>query len=144
MKKTTYWTFWAAVVQCVLFFLLNNCSILKPKYDPVAHQYAITIQKEALALMDKAIEPFSRHREAVYKLMTRVEKAYEHTRLLYRNDKVTSVWDVLRSIESNRLGQFMSEWEKEGILPPLYIEDTKKMVKENFKALIELEEGKKK
>lgn len=144
MKKTTFWIFWTAAVLCVLFFLPNNCSLLKPKYDPVAHQYAVNIQKEALALMDRAKEPFSLHREAIYRLMTRVEKAYEYARLLYRNDKVTRVWDVLRSTEANRLGQFMLEWEKEGILPALYIEDTKKMVMENFKKLVELEEGKKK
>ena len=143
-KKITYFI---VVPLCLLFCLIlltTNCSLFKPKFDPVGHQYAVTLQEEALALMNKANESFSLHSDAVYRLMTRVEKAYEHSRLLVRNDGVTGIWEVLRDPTSNRLGRFMWEWEKEDILDDQYIKETRKLVEENFKVLIEIEEGKKK
>jgi hypothetical protein len=129
---------------CLLLLALSNCSLFKPKFDPVGHQYAITIQKDALALMDRAVESFSLYREEVYWLMTRVERAYEHARPLYKNDKVTAIWDALRNPQGNRLGRFMLEWEKEDTLGDIYIKEAKEMLDEDFKLLVEIEEGKKK
>jgi hypothetical protein len=129
---------------CLLLPVLNNCSLFKPKFDPVGHQYAITIQKDALALMDRAEESFTLYREEVYRLMTRVERAYEHARPLYKNQKVTNIWDALRNPQGNRLGRFMQEWEKEDTLGDLYIKETKEMLAEDFKLLVEIEEGKEK
>jgi hypothetical protein len=132
------------VILCVLIILAGNCKLFKPKFNPVAHQYAVSIQKDAPALMDKANQSFSLHKEDVYRLMTRVEKAYEYSRLLYKNKKITGLWNLLRSPSGNRLGQFMQEWEKEDILSSSYIEDNKKTVMETLKLLVQLEEGKKK
>ena len=64
----------------VIPLLFHNCSVFKPNFDPVGHEYAVTIQKEALELIQKANESFSLHRDAVYRLMTRVEQAYENAR----------------------------------------------------------------
>ena len=143
MKKTTLRNVRFIPVICLLLFLLNNCSVLKPKFDPVGHQYAVTIQNEALTLMEKARESFSLHREAVYLLMTRVERAYEHARQKYKNKGVTGIWDVMRDPQANRLGRFMMDWEKEDILEDTYIKDAVKLVKENFDLLIKIEEKKK-
>jgi hypothetical protein len=131
-------------VLSLLLFLLANCSIFKPRFDPVGHQYAVTIQKEALALMDKAVESFSLHRDEVYLLMTRVELAYENARLKYKNDGVTGIWDVMRSPGANQLARFMLDWEKEDILGVTYINEAKKLLQENFDILIKIEESKKK
>ncbi len=129
---------------CLLLLVLGNCSILKPRFDPVGHQNAVTLQKEALALMEKASGSFVPHAEAVYSLMTRVERAYEHARPRYKNSRVTGTWDALRNPLGNRLGRFMLEWEKEDVLDETYIKDSKKSVEEDFNLLVELEEGKKK
>ena len=94
--------------------------------------------------MEKAKTSFSLHREAVYRLMTRVERAYEHARPLYKNDRVTGIWDTLRDPRSNRLARFMQEWEIEDILDETYIAEAKKSIEEDFKLLIEIEESKKK
>jgi len=131
-------------VLSVLFFLLGNCSVFKPKFDPVGHQYAVTIKQEALVLMDKAGESFSLHRDEVYLLMTRVEMAYENARLKYKNDAATGIWDVIRSPGANQLARFMQDWEKEDILGAAYINEAKKLLQENFDILIKIEESKKK
>ncbi|HLP59197.1 MAG TPA: hypothetical protein VK186_10225 [Candidatus Deferrimicrobium sp.] len=144
MKKTDFGLFWRAAALSLLLFLLCNCTLLKPKFDPVAYQYAVILQKEALALMDKAREPFSQHSDEVYRLMTQVENAYEYSRLQFNNARVTSVWEMLRSPGGNQLGQFMLNWHKEDILPVSYIKDIKESVIESFKVLLELEKGKKK
>jgi hypothetical protein len=128
----------------LLLCLWGGCSMLKPRYDPVGHQYAVTIKEEALALMDKAGESFSLYRHAVFRLMTRVERAYEHARLKYKNEGVTGIWDVMRSPEGNRLARFMLDWEKEDILDDTYIKEAKKLMKESFNLLVKIEESKKK
>jgi len=130
-------------VLCLLFFFQANCSIFKPKMDPVGLQFAVSIQQEALELLAKAGESFSLHREEVYRLMTRVERAYEHARPLYKNDGVTGIWDVMRDPLSNRLARFMAEWEKEDILDEGYIKSALKWVKDDFDILIKIEEKKK-
>lgn len=131
-------------VLTLLPVLWGNCSMFKPKFDPVGHQYAVTIKQETLALMDKARESFTLHQAAVYLLMTRVERAYENARLKYKNDGITGIWDVMRSPEANRLARFMLDWEKEDILEVTYIEEAKKLLLENFDLLIKIEESKKK
>jgi hypothetical protein len=128
----------------LLLCLWGGCSMLKPRYDPVGHEYAITIKEKALALLDKAGESFSLHRDAVYQLMTSVERAYEHARVKYKNDGITGIWDVMRSPEANRLARFMLDWEKEDILDATYIQEAKKLLQENFDLLIKIEESKKK
>jgi len=130
-------------VLCLLFFFQANCSIFKPKMDPVGLQYAVGIQQEALELVAKAGESFSLHREEVYRLMTRVERAYEHARPLYKNDGVTGIWDVMRDPLANRLARFMAEWEKEDILDESYTKSALKWVKDDFDILIKIEEKKK-
>ncbi len=143
MKKINSLSVPSVPVLCLLLVLLCGCSMFKPKFDPVGHQYAVTIQKEALALMSKARESFSLHREDAYRLMTHVERAYEHTRLRYKNNGVAGIWNVMRDPKSNRLGRFMKEWEKEDILNEKYINDAKKWVQKDFELLIKAEEKKK-
>jgi hypothetical protein len=133
-----------AALSVLLLLAASACSMLKPKFDPVGHQYAVTIKQEALALLDKAGESFSLHREAVYLLMTRVERAYENALTQYKNDGVAGIWDVLRRPEANRLARFMEDWEKEDVLDETYIADAKKLLEENFNLLIKIEEEKKK
>lgn len=128
---------------CLLFLGLGNCSMFKPKFDPVGHEYAVSIKKEALALIAQAKESFSLHREAVYRLMTRVERAYENARSRYKNKGVTGIWNVMRSPGANRLGRFMAEWEKEDILGEEYVKSALVWVKDDFDLLIKLEEKKK-
>ncbi|MCP5107397.1 MAG: hypothetical protein GY950_28680 [bacterium] len=135
-------TLWLAAVLCLLVFMLGNCSVFKPNADPVGHEYAISIQQEAMVLIAKAGESFSLHKEAVYRLMTRVERAYENARPRYKNKGVTGIWNVMRNPAANRLGRFMMEWEKEDILDKETIENAKKWLKEDFDVLIKLEESK--
>ena len=144
MRNTNFRFMRFLPVLSLLLILLSNCSMFKPKFDPVGHQYAVTIKKEALALIDKAGESYSLHRDEVYLLMTRVERAYENARLKYKNDGVTGIWDVMRSPEANRLARFMLDWEKEDILDDTYREEAKKLLQENFDLLIKVEESKKK
>ncbi len=144
MKKTTLPFMRFLPVLPLLLCLWDGCSMFKPRLDPVGHEYAVTIKEEALALMDKAGESFSLHRDAVYLLMTRVERAYEHARLKYKNDGVTGIWDVMRRPEANRLARFMLDWEKEDILDDTYIKEAKKLLTESFNLLIKIEESKEK
>lgn len=129
-------------VLFLLLFVFGNCSLFKPKIDPVGKEYAVSIQTDALLLVAKAGESFSLHREAVYRLMTRVEQAYENARPRYKNNKVTGIWNVMRNPRANRLGRFMMDWEKEDVLDEEYIKQALEWVKKDFDLLIEIEEKK--
>lgn len=139
MRKTTLWLI---PMLFLLLFASGNCSLFKPKIDPVGKEYAVSIQMDAQALVEKAGESFSLHREAVYRLMTRVEQAYEHARPRYKNNKVTGIWNVMRNPGANRLGRFMLDWEKEDVLDEEYIKKALEWVKKDFDILIEIEEKK--
>lgn len=143
MRKSKTFIF-ISLVLSLLVLVSTGCSVLKPKFDPIGYEYALSIKDDALILISKSEQSFSLHKESVYRLMTRVERAYEHARTLYKNNSVTGIWDVLRDPKANRLGRFIEEWEKEDTLDARYIEEAKKMISEDFKILLELEEKKKK
>lgn len=134
-----------ACIGLILLLLVQlNCFWVKAKYDPEGHQNAVTLQQQALVLMAKAGESFYKYREQVHNLMSKVEAAYDHARMIGKNDAVTGIWNVLRDPRSNRLGYFMAEWEAEGIMTEKKISTYKKWIEDDFKLLTELEEKKKK
>ncbi|MCP5049035.1 MAG: hypothetical protein GY940_17830 [bacterium] len=131
----------------VLLFLIGGCFWLKTKFDPQGHEYAVTLQKNAMTLIAKAGtgEPFSQYKEDVYSLMSGVEEAYEHARTMGKNGSVTGTWDLLRNPQGNRLAKFMDNWKLEGILKDKeYIDNSKKWIDDEFKLIIQLEQEKKK
>lgn len=122
--------------------ICGGCSMLKPHFDPAGYQNAATIQQQALKLMALAPEPFEKHRQETFQLMTRVELAYEHSLTRYKNDNVTGTWDRLRDPAGSRLGGFIALWERLDKLPADTITQYLKWVDDDFKMLISLETSK--
>jgi hypothetical protein len=137
-------------VALILFILLQvatqqGCLFKKKaKYNPEGFQNAVTLKKEALELMAKAGESYYVHRQEVFDLMSAVEKAYEASRKLKRNDSVIAAWNVMRDPKQNRLGGFMEKWRIEDKIEPETIKTMIEWVGKDFDILIKIEEEKKK
>jgi len=129
------------IVSC---FLSTGCMFIKAYFDPAGYQYAVTILDDSVNLMPKAKESYDKYQEQVYALMTRVEAAYEHSRLKIKNDAVIGIWDQMRDPLGSRLGRFMELWKIENILDDETIKKYTKWVTDDLTALIALENKKKK
>jgi hypothetical protein len=55
---------------------------------------AVNIKAHALALMAKAEEAYTKHRNEVGEFMIELDKAYEYDRGLTRNTDIVSLWDI--------------------------------------------------
>lgn len=133
-------------ILLMFIFFQGGCFWKKAKYDPEGRQSAVTLLKESLALMDKAAkkESYEKNNRDIYRLMSDVEAAYEHARTFSKNDAVIGIWNTLRDPNGNRLGKFMEDWKKYDRLDPEIITAYKTWVEEDFKLIIQIEEGKKK
>jgi hypothetical protein len=134
----------AIVFITISSLFTSSCFWKKAQYDPLGEQYAVTVKEEALSLMEKAVNPFFQYKKAIYRLMTKVEYAFENARALKKNETITGIWNLLRDPRGNRLGKFMKKWEIEGQLDPTTIETYTKWVGKEFETICNLEEGKKK
>jgi len=64
MKKTLVW-FPGLLPLFLYIFILNGCASLISPFNQTAYEYATSLKVEALALMDKATEPYTNHQEEV-------------------------------------------------------------------------------
>lgn len=120
------------------FCLIAGCKLIA-EYNQVAYEYATSLKAEALALMEKASEPYADHEEDVEELMLEVEKAYEYANGLPKNEISAEQWKILKDKEGTLLGSFIELWKKEGQLSEISIVEAKEVVSKNFDQIIELE-----
>lgn len=97
---------------------------------------------EALALMDKATEPYENHKKEVEELQTKIEKAYEYVKGQPKNEFSARQWEILKDPERNLLGGFLKRWKKESTLSNVFIKEAKGLVADAFDTISGLESGK--
>jgi hypothetical protein len=124
-----------------LVVLLAACRTASP-YDARAYEYATSTKAEALRLIDKAGTPASRHRRAIDTLRLNLDRAYEFSRGLPKNDEATAQWAILRDPDGHSLGGFITRWQRDGRLDPAFVAEAKRLVAAGFDELIALESGK--
>jgi hypothetical protein len=128
----------------ILFYILFvfGCASLISQFNQTAYENAVNLKVEALRLMDKAVEPYSEHKEKIDELVLKVEKAYEYAKGLPKNEISTRQWQVLKDPERNLLGGFIKRWKGDCTLGEDYIREKKMQVSEAFDYIIGLESGK--
>jgi len=131
------------LVAVVVFGLLAGCSTIGP-FSQKGYEQATSLKAEALATMDKAIEPFSTQKQGVEALKLNVEKAYEYAKGRPQNEETTSQWEIIRDPSRNSLGGFLKRWEDSQALKRDFIQEAKELVSDGFDTVIELESGKRK
>jgi len=122
-------------------FSLFACSYISP-YSHFAYQQATSLKVEALALMDKATDPYANHEKEVKELESKIEKAYEYDKGRPKNKLSTAQWEILKDPNRNLLGGFIIRWEKDKKLSLTFIKETKGLVADAFDTISGLESGK--
>lgn len=141
MKKTSFWFF--GLLSLFLYIsILNGCASLISPFNQTAYEYATSLKVEALALMDKATEPYSTHQEEINEFMMEVEKAYEYAKGRPKNEISSQQWERLKDPNKNLLGGFMKRWKEKETLKKTFIQGAKGIVSDAFDTIIGLESGK--
>jgi hypothetical protein len=129
---------------CLLIVaFLAACSTIAP-FSQAAYQQATSLKVEALSTMDKASEPYDKHKAVVEALIINLDKSYEYARGRPKNEDSSRQWKMITDPAGNSLGGFLSRWKEDSTLNPRFIEEAKMEVSDAFDAAIELESGKRK
>lgn len=118
------------------------CGALIAPYNETAYQNATNLKVESLALMDKAIEPYSEHEQEVNELMIKIDQAYEFSKGLPKNELSTKQWEIMKDPNGNMVGGFIEKWKESGKLRELFVEEVKGEVSSGFDEIIKLESKK--
>lgn len=133
--------FQAACITLLLLLAFAGCSTIST-YDQTAYLQAVNTKVDALALMAKAVEPYTNHRNEVAEFLIELDKAYEYERGRPLNAYTIRQWDILRDPNLDLLGGFLKEWKEDGKLLPVYVERKKAQIGTAFDQIIQLESGK--
>lgn len=133
--------FVAACATLLALLAFAACSSIST-YDQTAYLQAVNTKVDALALMTKAVEPYTNHRNEVAEFLIELDKAYEYERGRPLNRDTLMQWDILRDPNRDLLGGFLKEWKEDGKLLPVYVERKKAQISTGFDQIIQLENGK--
>ncbi len=123
--------------------LLAACTTISP-FSQAAFDRAVALKVDALALVDKATEPYAEHRTEVADLRRQLDVAYEYAKGRPRNEESTAQWALLRDPNRNLLGGFLKRWEEKGRLSRALVDEAKGPIGDAFDTIIQLESGKRK
>jgi hypothetical protein len=133
---------------CVVLFALAagaGCAVVEPT-GPVqsleVKKTAVDLKVEANSLMAKATEPYSQHQAAAEKFQMDMDKAYEFSRSIPKNEITTQQWAMMKDPNQPLMGGFLKRWKEKSTLPAAYIQEKQKLIGEGFDEIIQLEEGK--
>jgi len=131
--KVRVWALVAAGALC-------GCTASAP-FDRQAYLEATSLKIEALAVMDRATQPFARHREVVARLERSVLEAYGRARSRTHNEESARQWEILVDPQRHSLFGFLRRWEAEGQLDAEFVAEARGLVAEGFDAILALEAG---
>src|SRR6476620_5731597 len=92
-----------SLLFCTLLFI--GCQTIS-EFDQTAYQNAINVKVDSIALMAKATESYSTHKEDVEKLNIELDKAFEYDKNRQLNKITVQLWEKLRNPDSELLGGF--------------------------------------
>jgi hypothetical protein len=138
-RSGSNWRVTPLIAACAI--LLAGCATIA-LLSEAAYQQTISLKVDTLALMDKAIEPYTQHQSEVSDLMLMIEKAYEYARGRPKNAISAQQWEILRNPDGHLVGGFMRAWQDKQELSRTFIDDAKGVVADAFDTISALESGK--
>jgi len=122
----------------MLVSTLQSCS---PKFDKTGSDNAINLGAKLPELMGKAIEPYTKHSDAVNNMLTELQKAADHAASIKGNSNLSSAWKVLKN---ELAGPFFNRWKESTKLDKDLVKESVKQVNASFDAIKKAEQAKKK
>ena len=111
-------------------------------FDPVAFEQTKALKAEALALMDRATEPYGEHRVEVDTLRAHLARAYAREQGRPNNEKTLQQWGILTAPQGHLLAGFLALWERRSVLDVAFIDEARVQVADAFDEITGLENGK--
>lgn len=111
-------------------------------FDPIAFEQTKGLKAEALALMDRAGEPYADHRAQVDTLRARLSRAYAREQGRPNNAKTLQQWDIVMAPQGHLLAGFLALWERRSVLDETFIDEARVQVADAFDEITGLENGK--
>lgn len=130
------------MLAALLAPLLAACPAAISQFSPIAYEQATSLKVDALALMDKAIEPYADHEAEVAALVRRVAKAYEFAHGRPKNEHSARQWAILADSSRDLLGGFLARWKRDTTLRAAFVVEKKDQIAQAFDRIIQLESGK--
>jgi len=129
----------AAALVVVLF--LAGCPKVA-SFDPIAFEQTKGLKAQALALMDRAGEPYAEHRVDVDTLRARLARAYAREQGRPSNERTLQQWGILMAPQGHLLAGFLALWERRSVLDEAFIDEARVQVADAFDEILGLENGK--
>ena len=129
----------AATLAVVL--LLAGCAP-GAAFDQISFEQTKGLKAEALALMDRAGEPYADHRAEVDTLRARLSRAYAREQGRPNNARTLQQWDIVMAPQGHLLAGFLALWERRSRLDEPFIDEARVQVADAFDEITGLENGK--
>src|SRR5688572_5713501 len=100
----------------LLAITLGACAYSIAPFSSIAFEQATSLKVEALAVMSKATDSVSKHKDEIETLRTNLDKAHEFAKNRPKNEYSTAQWAKLKDPDSNLLGGFLKRWEQQTTL----------------------------
>jgi len=132
------------LILCLLLFVSTACSSLIASYNPRSYENAVSLKVETLALMSRAVTPYSENVDRIERLSIDIDIAYEYVKGIDNNTLSVKQWEIVKKRDGKLLGKFFRKWEEKGTLKPFFINEFKGLISDSFDEIICLEMNKNK
>lgn len=134
-----------AALALVIAFLsgtMMGCATIS-SFDQNSYVAASGLKGEAIALISNALEPASKHLDAIAALDVKLsaQVAYEEGKGK-RNIISLTQWQILVSPDHELLGRLLEDWENGKEFSPAYLAEKIQQISDAFDQIIRLEGGK--
>jgi hypothetical protein len=132
------------LASAALAVLLAACTtgLLPPPYNPVAHQNAVQMKVDTLALIDKSGQRYAASQAAVEALTARYAGAYEAASKNPSDASVAQAWQIVRGANTGSAGEYFETWKKRTTMRPAIRAEKKAQIGRHFDYIICLEAAK--
>lgn len=125
----------------LLILILSSCNTAL-YFDQYAYKESISVKVEAIELMDKATENYSKHQDEIQEIRLAMLKIYEYEKYRPNNQESTKMWKIMLDPEKNLYQGFIKRWREKEILSEVFIQESKFQIEEAFELIIGFEKKK--
>jgi len=126
----------------LVLIALSGCTPSIAPFSARAYEQAVDLKVDALRLMERAEEPYSRYRSRVEALEVRLVKAREYATGRPHNEITARQWHIMVDPDGYMVGGFFKRWAAEDSLSWGFIREASLQIEAGFDTIIGLESGK--
>ena len=130
----------SAILVCSV--LCGACGPVIARFDAAALETLVVLKARSLVLLEKAAEPYDRHRDECEEIVKLLEQAYHNAAQKADNGLAVKQWEMLKNPGGYLLGGVLEKWRQEGQLESAFCREAREIIAAAFDSMIGLENGK--